>query len=607
MGVRGLIKFIKAKDELNSILESYSFPQMTQMMIIDGSSLFYSLYFQSDLDKNHGGDYSGFKEEVCRFFDTLLRCKVKCHVILDGGSDPDKQKTLESRLKDKLKTASEIATELSGGTVPKKCILPPLIKDVFIQILREKDIIFQQCFGEADQTIAHLANKLNCPALSNDSDFYIFDLREGFLPLDDFQWKDENNGEFLAKRYKLSKFCEHFRLDPALMPVFASIAGNDYSCLEFVQLPSQPSETYNITRLQEILKFLGGVDLTGLNVSEKRKKSLTEAFASVSKTDESTLFLHSIGKYTIQLPELPELPFWFLKKFQNGELTSFVRDVWIHKKMMLTPLVEDFSQPSCYHAARRIRQYFYGLILGNGNAICIEYDRKKGGSVVSVNEVTSLLISGNKDEQNKLQLHHLNKVLKEALDVQSLDLKNIPKHLQLPLCVASYWWRYRQGHHSSPANINYLHALLLGFLYELHNAEPGAFKEEMGAIKVEGERRQLDLHVAHAFSQWQVCMRQSLHLNQLLCCPLPKPACYRLYCGPLVHQLTEKIKTEENAVTELKNSLNETQRILFEELLLQSKGVRESRKGKKNKKEEEENKLLENNRYFPLSQYNSLC
>lgn len=38
-----------------------------------------------------------------------------------------------------------------------------------------------------------------------------------------------------------------------------------------------------------------------------------------------------------------------------------------------------------------------------------------------------------------------------------------------------------------------------------------------------GERRGLDVGVAHAFSQWQACLWSALCLNQLLLLPTPEP------------------------------------------------------------------------------------
>lgn len=316
MGVSQLKKFIKAhlKDNvLKNLL-------VRQMDIIDGSSLYNCLYLNSNLDQIHGGDYSGFQDEVCRFFKTLCECGVTPLVFLDGGSDADKI-TLEARMRNKIEKV--IAKQKLDSSSPgKQDILPPLIKDVFIQILREINVEFEQCSGEADSRMVHWANMKHCPVLSNNADFYIFDVHGGFLPLDTFDWEHVSNGEIPAECYRIEAFCDYFNLDKALMPVFASLAGNDYSKLDdqgafFTQYPPPDhlkSKDYFINRLHAILLFLGSLDLTDLNDSEKRERALSEAFRVV----EFPKFLKSIQKYE---PENPEetpscLPGWLCDRLR---------------------------------------------------------------------------------------------------------------------------------------------------------------------------------------------------------------------------------------------------------------------------------------------------
>ncbi|XP_065325732.1 protein asteroid homolog 1-like [Pelmatolapia mariae] len=346
-------------------------------LIIDGAALYYSLYYNSDpkLDQRCGGDYPGFKDEVCNFFKTLQVCEVTPYVFLDGGSDPDKHKTLVYRRKDTEEKAKTIATTKPEDAVPKRCnVLPPLVKDVFIEILKEKGIEFKQCLGEADPVIVSAANQKQCPVLSIDKDFYIFDVHKGFLHLDNFEWKSKKDDKIPAKLYTRSKFYQHFKLDPALMPVFASIAGNDYS------------------------------------------------------------------------------------RLQDKDLSS--------------------------------------------------------------------------DEQKKLQLQCLHKapedlrrrVFQEALQVQTLDLENIPDQLKLPVCVTVFWFNnLKLGQKAETV----LHALLLWFVCDPNSPED-EFERKTKTLKDEGVNNwQPQPHVAKAFIQWQCCMRQSLHLNQLLCSPLPEPQCAR--------------------------------------------------------------------------------
>ncbi|KAL4009637.1 hypothetical protein ACER0C_003489 [Sarotherodon galilaeus] len=483
-------------------------------VIIDGAALYYFLYFKSDpkLDQRCGGDYPGFKDEVSKFFQTLRDCGVTPYVILDGASDPDKKKTCVVRLDNKLRKAKKIADGLPDAGDD---ILPPLIKDVFIEILGEEHIKFEQCLEEADPKIISLANEKKCAVLSGDTDFCIYDVHNGFLHLDNFLWKNKMDGKIPAKLYKLPKFCEYHKLDPALMPVFASIAGNDYSELKekdkFADLSKieNPSIVNDIKILDGMLWFLSERNLEGLSDLKKRERALSEALTYVGKK-ENQPFKLSIQKY-IEVENREKynskLPSLMRKEVKDGKLTTFVISVVDQKTMMLTPLVEDFSQQSSYTAASRIRQYFYGL-LTEGNIT--EYDRD--GKKIKDKLVSSIHL--NSDKQNQLKL----------LKVQTSDLKNIPDHLKLPVCVTDFWFK-RVQHPPNLKTVNCLHALLLWFLYEPSCPED-EFEKKMKALKDEGVSN-WQPHVAHAFTQWQCCMKQSLHLNQLLHFPLPKPQCVR--------------------------------------------------------------------------------
>ncbi|CAI5689150.1 unnamed protein product [Oreochromis niloticus] len=556
----GVLKLEDLIDQIASLCAEVNIEKTG--LIIDGAALYYSLYYTSDpkLDQRCGGDYPGFKDEVCNFFKTLQDCEVTPYVFLDGGSGSEKREHLVSRLNNKLKKAKTVA-ESEPDIVPKGCnVLPPLVKDVFIEILKEKGIEFKQCLGEADPEVFSDANQKQCAVLSIDKDFYIYDVHKGFLHLNNFEWKSKEDGKIPAKLYTRSKFCERFHLDPALMPVVASIAGNDYSILEdrgrFARESSSPGE-YSIKRLDGMLSFLSKVNLDGLNDSQKRERALSEALKHVGKKENQTFKL-AIQKYV--QPEKPSstLPSLVRKKVESGELTTFVINVVDQKTILLTPLVEDFSQRSSYTAAYRIRQYFYGLL--TGGQMCTEYDRD--GKEIKDKRVPSILLSS--DEQEQLQLQRLHKapkdlrrrVFEEALQVQTSALENIPDQLKLPVCVTVFWFK-RLQHHPKPETVHCLHALLLGFVFNPNSPED-EFERKMKALKDEGVSN-WQPRVAHAFSQWQCCMRQSLHLNQLLCSPLPEPQCARLYCGPLLHRLAD-----EDTIEELQKTLRGEKKELYE-------------------------------------------
>ncbi|XP_013770882.1 protein asteroid homolog 1-like [Pundamilia nyererei] len=263
-------------------------------LIIDGNALYYFLYYTSDpkLDQRCGGDYPGFKHEVCKFFKTLQDCEVNPYVILDGEED---------------------------GKIP-------------------------------------------------------------------------------AKIYTHSKFCEHFKLDPALMPVFASIAGNDYSNLED-----------------------------------------NDIFANKSSSP-------------------------------GDKITEYDRNGENIKHYHVRPI------PPSSHEQKQLK-------------------------LQCLTEYLSM-----QDERRR--------VFEEALEVQTSVLENIPNQLKLPVYVTVFWFKSLQQHHC-------LHALLLWFVCKPDGPED-EFERKMKVLNDEGVSNWKPC-VAHAFSQWQCCMRQSLHLNQLLLSPLPEP------------------------------------------------------------------------------------
>jgi len=86
--------------------------------------------------------------------------------------DPSDKKfsTLRERLRSKIKEAEYLSHGRHGS------VLPLLTREVFVQVLTQMGVPLVQCPVEADWEIACLARQWKCPVLTNDSDFYIFDL-----------------------------------------------------------------------------------------------------------------------------------------------------------------------------------------------------------------------------------------------------------------------------------------------------------------------------------------------------------------------------------------------------------------------------------------------
>lgn len=277
------------------------------------------------LDQNHGGEYAAYESLIERFITALRTCEVDPYVVLDGGSDHTDKKleTVTQRAEQRIERAHRAAKD--GG---KENVLPIMTKWVFRQTLTRLKVPVAQCFGEADREIAALADKWQCPVLSNDSDFYIFNLSAGLLPISYFQWQDVNgNGSksyIPCKRYYTSSFCIYFEIQCQLLPTFAALAGNDYVKLQkFIWSQFAPVASKPQSRLEGLLCWLkdfeepedalkAAVELMG-GKSRKNKENMKKMLQSLS-----------VGMEEYKLPRSSLMEF-----FIHGVIPLFLVEVMI--------------------------------------------------------------------------------------------------------------------------------------------------------------------------------------------------------------------------------------------------------------------------------------
>uniref|UniRef100_UPI003AAC8E4B single-strand DNA endonuclease ASTE1-like n=1 Tax=Centroberyx gerrardi TaxID=166262 RepID=UPI003AAC8E4B len=555
MGVQGLCRLIEANSQ---IYRDVRFRD--SRLVIDGFNLCHWLYFRSGLDQNHGGEYAAFEDLIGKFVKALKDCRIEPYVVLDGGTDITKLETLRSRAKDRIQRAHAVAEEGGWGS-----ILPPLANQVFKQMLVRLEVPLAQCFGEADREIAALASEWKCPVLSNDSDFYIFDLPAGLLPIHRFQWKSVGrNGSrresfIRCKSYTTSSFCTLFNIQPQVLPVFAALAGNDYVKLREVRLTScwarsTPAGSGSTGLLEELLRWLRGfqrpqetVEAALRLMGDLSRQREAEVLQGLSLgTEEYQLHPSYLRRFFTDgtvphlLPDAVGLvPDWARLPLTQGRLTDDILDVLLLKRVRLGVMVDHGSLPSAYLTSRPLRRVMYGLLLGGGRSARVEESDRKGLRLDSCRIRPAL-----RGVAQQLKLDSLNKaahslrlqVFLEALGVQPTRLSGLPPHLRLPVAVTCYWMREA----SPPPDRSLLQALMLGLVTgEMHRESAGS--SALRSTRKHCERKP-HLGVAHAYNQWQACMKDSIHLNQLLGCPLPEPHIAWLYQGPLAHQLVHTLR-----------------------------------------------------------------
>nr|XP_020462468.1 protein asteroid homolog 1-like [Monopterus albus] len=393
MGVQGLTTYVEGN---RNFFQDVKFRD--SYLVIDGCSLYFRLYFNHGLDQQHGGDYDAFASLLTQFFDALSACGIQPYVVLDGGMDPSDKKfsTLRQRLQSKIREADSISHGRNGS------VLPILTREVFIQVLIQRNVPLVQCPAEADWEIACLARQWNCPVLTNDSDFYIFDLPGGYLPLSFFQWTNLNgkasNRYISARCYTTNSLCRWFGgMNQELLPLCAVLTGNDYgtpkdaeTLLALIDVSGGGgrgrgrASTNRIERLllwlscfqspvealEEVNRLMGEEGGRGKRGQKGGLSSqLWEAMQDYIITSQSSLAQWfsggkaAVGRQTSGLAQIPEC---LSQAAARGMLSPSVVDALVMRRVLLLPQVENSRLGSSHCSARAIRQAIYGILLHRG-------------------------------------------------------------------------------------------------------------------------------------------------------------------------------------------------------------------------------------------------
>ncbi|XP_029929004.1 protein asteroid homolog 1-like [Myripristis murdjan] len=541
MGIQGLTSFIEAN---NQIYRDVRFRD--SRLVVDGYNLSCHLYFTAGLEQTYGGEYAAYADLIESFVKALRGCGIQPYVVLDGGDDHTDKK-LETK-KQRAKARIQAAHERSMGMPTRGDILPLMCKLLFRQTLVRLEVPVVLSSSEADREVAALASEWQCPVLSKDSDFYIFDLPAGLLPIPHFQWEVAAQRGFVpCKKYTASSFCSFYNIQRRILPAFAALAGNDYVKLEDmgVTLRLEVHKRSRSAYLGALLRWL-----RGFQESQEALVASLRLMVGVSRQNEAEVLQNlSVGMEEYQLPPsalsrfftdgtVPPLPpedravapDWFRLPFTEGRLDKVILNVLRLRRARLPVMVEHGSLPSSHLTSRPIRQVMYGLLLGEEEVE--EYDRE--GLMPASFMVRSVFRGAARqlslDSLDKAELSQRVRVLMEALEVEPSCFQGVEPHLRLLVAVTCYWM---QNARPTPHQ-HLLQALLLG-LVTTHTST---------ALQVENTHAtpRLDRDVAHAFNQWQSCVTVSIQLNQLLSEPLPEPQVTRLCEGKLFHQLVHRLR-----------------------------------------------------------------
>lgn len=259
MGIKGLTTFI-AKNA-NEYLRTHQLHDT--YLVIDGNNLACHLYtWHCKCNDCFGGDYDKFAHVVCKFFSLLQECNVIPLVVFDGGYEDKKLRTVYDRMRQRVNMGRSL-NSVSEGSVT---MYPLFIRELFKDLVLRLKVKAVKCDFEGDYEIACIARTLNCPVLSYDSDFYLFDIM--YIPFSTMELQSHRNKEKIkyipCKIYMIDRFLKSFGgLSPNNLPLLAVLLGNDYikssafaNFYNHIKLPKRNSRSDQQRKILAVVNWL---------------------------------------------------------------------------------------------------------------------------------------------------------------------------------------------------------------------------------------------------------------------------------------------------------------------------------------------------------------
>ena len=506
-------------------------------LVIDGNSLCYKLFEKNRHEWVMGGDYPGFHRTVTAFFDKVQKLGIHLHIILDG-IDYKEEKTTTVRKRQEQKF-EQIRFGRSAASV-----LPLLARLVFVDALQGADLLFYIADGEADAEIAAVANFYRCPVLADDSDFYIFNIIGGYIPLQHFFETLEDETDDVGV-YNIPSMAHQFNLqDRDLRLLIPAILGNDF----MMQVPCpnlrNPGAIIRSIRRSGCLSMRQFLDSVPDSLDKKR---LRENYSKAAALYNDVKPLHDPA----ELSEVTNLnvPKWMLDQYRKGCLAPQMVKALMTHKCILPVVVDDVTSKCAHYIGQRIRQYTYGILDSQQLQPVQETVRDNGTPprlTDKERQCRQLVPPLSLDMICGLQITEKTQILCSVLCCHTL-VDCIEAEWQLVMASCIYWYKK-----AKPTPMHHLVKALVQCMVVCHDGQTAASQREYSAPK--GDRNFLE--TLHAYAQWQCTYFDAVALNQLLMEPLKyvSPAC--LYSGEVaMHYAAICSQSETCELTEDQNML----------------------------------------------------
>ena len=525
MGIPGLTSFMEWY-----FADKWRQCQLKGHLVIDGYNICYSLHSQFHIDWIHGGQYWEFRHRLIEFFTSLTTNDIEPVVVFDGVDSKRKKEAVVWRRKEEKMWS--IQESLIGGKQAGTHILPLLATQVFRKVLEELHIPLYFADGEADWDTVAMANHYQCPVVALDSDYFMFNIDAGYIPINKLHWE---NRPITAELYMLGDFVKSFRFATSEMPLLIpAVLGNDFlSNRMFPALKddflrstagiahrseSKRDEIHRFVRYisrfhsyEEIMEYL----TTTLKGGENIAHSIDENY---TKSKEMYIIkYHLTVEYFMSSTQLVSsngttIPEWILRQYRCGFFVPALMEILVLGQYSLPVVTDNPKRTTAQNCSRPIRQCIYTILLPYMEAKEVkEIVRFEGNlRLESVSFANKMFELPTIDKIQELTLSQRIQALCTVMHCDPSLLEAFEKKWQLVVLASCYWAKFAMP------DPHIVQCLVICFLLCARDKDPLTLLPQ----RVREDRNNRWLDALHAFSMWQSTYNDALKINSLLLNPL---------------------------------------------------------------------------------------
>ena len=462
-------------------------------LVVDGYPFCHSLY--DNLSHTlAGSQYPEFSRQIRKHIRKFKECGIQPQFVFEG-SDKTQKFTSEYRKK-------KVAKKWKEGSR-----FPDLAYTVLRCVLKEMEVPMYVADGEGDEACAQIAKHLNGPVLSQDSDFYLFDIPRGYINLKTLEFTESS---VLADVYYRELFTQdHF--PDGLLFLFPAILGNGIHPSTSHQLHIQ--NTADAACYYICGKRHKGNWLENLPSKTRNNFEVVRAYYNQGELDPKELLKAPIPKCPKVIPE------WFLLSYRNKSFPFMIIDALVNSRQ---------HHSSC-RLTKCIRQVCYA-ILGVPEVIEYKYRPKERIAIEVPTVCAKIEDCLSLEEIDQATPDRKNDLLYSSLQCRPSQLETLREEERFFMCTVIFWKM------NAYPPVYVIKALLACFLLCQCKKNEEIIAMSHG-LPEPGDEKALEYKT---LIEWQYVYNDALALSLLLQCDIPTLCPSVIYDGKIILTLANQ-------------------------------------------------------------------